>query len=65
MHDIITLKQVEDKLISVRGQNVLLDSDVAALYGVETREVNQAIKTIRENFRTDISSNLKNTNGNL
>jgi len=27
-----------------RGQSVILDSDVAALYGVETRDVNQSIK---------------------
>ena len=41
--DAIALAQVEDKVIAVRGQNVLLDSDVAALYAVETREINQAV----------------------
>ena len=46
----ITLAQVEDKLITVRGQSVLLDSDVAALYAVETREVNQAIKNNLDKF---------------
>lgn len=34
---------IED-VLQVRGQQVLLDRDVAALYGVETRVVNQAVK---------------------
>jgi len=44
IRETITLAQVEDRLLSIRGQNILLDSDVATLYDVETREVNQAIK---------------------
>jgi len=35
---------VEDNLIVLRGQQVLLDTDVATVYGVETKHVNQAIK---------------------
>ena len=31
-------------MLQVRGQQVLLDRDVAALYGVETRIINQAVK---------------------
>ena len=46
----ITLAQVEDRLLTLRDQAVLLDSDVAALYDVETREVNQAIKNNPEKF---------------
>ena len=42
--EIIKFSDVIDKIITVSGQNVLLDSDVAALYNVETREINQAIK---------------------
>jgi ribosomal protein L23 len=30
--------------MNIQGQKVLIDRDVAALYGVETKEVNQAIK---------------------
>ena len=46
----VTLAQVEDTLITIRGQSVLLDSDVAALYAVETREVNQAVKNNPDKF---------------
>ena len=35
---------VKSKMIMLRGQPVLLDRDVAALYGVETKHVNQAVR---------------------
>ena len=41
---------VMSRMIEVRGQRVLLDRDVAALYGVETRVVNQAVKRNPERF---------------
>jgi hypothetical protein len=50
MNEIVKLKQVEEKIITLRGQRVILDSDVAELYGVETREVNQAIKNNPDKF---------------
>lgn len=37
-------------MLNVRGQNVLLDSDVAMLYGVETKRVNEAVKNNPEKF---------------
>jgi len=40
----ITLNDVQDKIITIQNKNVLLDSDVAWLYGVNTKEVNQAVK---------------------
>ena len=35
-------QEVEDKRVVVQGHKTLLDRDVAALYGMATREVNQA-----------------------
>jgi len=46
----VSLAQVEDRLFTIRDQSVLLDSDVAALYAVETREVNQAIQRNPDKF---------------
>lgn len=40
----LTVAEVESKLILFRGQSVILDRDVAALYGVQTKEVNQAVR---------------------
>jgi len=48
--EIIKLDEVKEKIIIVRDERVILDSDVAALYGVETREINQAIKNNPDKF---------------
>lgn len=41
---LITYDQVKVKIIEIRNQKVILDADVAELYGVETKQVNQAVK---------------------
>ena len=46
----ITTKDVERRLITLRGQRVLLDRDVAELYGVETKRVNEAVKNNPRKF---------------
>ena len=43
MNEIIRYDDVESRILTIRNQQVLLDRDVAELYGVETREVNQAV----------------------
>ena len=50
MSEIVRFNQVEDRLINIRNQNVLLDSDVAFLYGVETKRVNEAVKNNPDKF---------------
>jgi hypothetical protein len=52
MQKLITYDLVKSKIIEIRGQNVILDSDVAELYGVESREINQAVKRNLEKFPT-------------
>ena len=47
------MKDVEDKIAVVRNLPVIADADVAALYGVETREVNQAVKNNLDKFPAD------------
>ena len=42
--NIIKLENIEDKLLLIREEPVLLDSDVAEIYGVETKRVNEAVK---------------------
>ena len=44
------LSQIESKLILVRKQKVLLDRDVAVLYGIETKRVNEAYRNNPEKF---------------
>jgi hypothetical protein len=41
---LVAVEQVENYILLIRGRKVLLDADLAALYGVETRVLNQAVK---------------------
>ena len=41
------------RIVTIRGQKVILDSDLAAIYGVETKALNQAIKRNRGRFPAD------------
>jgi len=50
MTEIIRLEEVESKIIEIRNQKVLLDSDVAVLYGVETKRVNEAVSNNPDKF---------------
>jgi hypothetical protein len=47
---IIKQEQVQEKILTIRGHQVIIDMDVAELYGIETREVNQAVKNNTEKF---------------
>lgn len=46
----INIQKVEDKIAVIRNLEVIADADVAALYGVETREVNQAVRNNPDKF---------------
>ncbi len=50
MNNVMKINDVNSKIIVIRNQNVILDSDVAALYGVETKRVNEALKNNPEKF---------------
>ena len=50
----IKIEDVQDKVLQLRNENVIIDSDVAALYGVQTKEINQAVKTIYTNSQKDM-----------
>lgn len=42
--------QVQEKIITLRNQQIIIDSDVAELYGVETKRINEAVKNNPEKF---------------
>ena len=54
------MEQVEDKIAVIRNVDVIADADVAALYGVETREINQAVRNNRDKFPTSYMFELSN-----
>jgi hypothetical protein len=49
-NSIIPLQRVEQKILLIRGQKVLLDFDLAELYGVPTFRLNEQIKRNKERF---------------
>jgi hypothetical protein len=51
--DIISVEAIAQVIHALRGQRVLLDRDLAALYGVETRVLNQAVKRNLARFPSD------------
>ena len=56
----ISLEDVQNKIVVLRGEPMILDRDVAILYGVETREINQAIKNNPNKFPNGYTYTLNN-----
>lgn len=50
---VIPTERIERSILLIRGQKVILDSDLAELYGVETRALVQAVQRNRERFPGD------------
>ncbi|MBU4511625.1 ORF6N domain-containing protein, partial [Patescibacteria group bacterium] len=53
MSNIIPVEKIENKILLIRGLKVMLDRDLAELYGVETKVLNQAIKRNKKRFPDD------------
>jgi len=49
----ISVERIEKAILLVRGQKVILDKDLAVLYGVETRVLKQAVRRNRNRFPSD------------
>lgn len=54
----IGIKEVENKIAVIRGVSVIADADVAALYGVGTKDVNRAVANNPEKFPSDYAFEL-------
>ncbi|MEW5995598.1 MAG: ORF6N domain-containing protein [Candidatus Zixiibacteriota bacterium] len=50
---IVPVERIERSILLIRGQKVMLDSDLADLYGVPTKALNQAVKRNKERFPKD------------
>ena len=49
----ISIENLQTSILEIRGNKVLLDSDVAKIYGVETKRVNEAVKNNLDKFPQD------------
>lgn len=57
--EIIHEREVKELIIELRGEKVLIDRDVATLYGVETRDINKAVKNNADKFPKNYCFTLK------
>ena len=49
----ITVAPIESRIVVIRRQKVILDADLAELYGVETRRLNEQVRRNRNRFPAD------------
>ena len=56
---IIPVEQIEQSILLIRGQKVILDADLATLYGVETKNLIRAVKRNMARFPKDFMFQLK------
>lgn len=59
--NLIPQESIENKILLIRGKKVMVDRDLAKLYGVETRTLNQAVKRNIERFPDDFMFQLTKT----
>jgi hypothetical protein len=50
---LIPAERIEQSILLIRGQKVMLDADLAALYGVETFNLNKAVKRNIDRYSRD------------
>jgi ORF6N domain len=49
-NELIELEEIQNRIYTIRGLQVMIDRDLASLYDVETRTINQAVKRNSERF---------------
>ncbi len=50
MPNLIPVEVIEQRIFLIRGEKVMVDRDLAELYGVETKVLNQAVRRNKERF---------------
>jgi len=58
MKDLIPTEQIERAIFLIRGQKVILDTDLARLYGVTAKRLNEQVKRNRHRFPDDFAFQL-------
>ena len=50
MNNPLSMQSIENRLITIKGHPVLIDRDVAKLFGIATRDINKAVKNNPNKF---------------
>ncbi len=53
MKVLVPVEMIEKKILLIRGEKVMIDADLAALYGVDTKMLNRAVKRNLDRFPED------------
>ena len=53
MDELVVLGEINSRILTLRGKQVMLDRDLAELYQVETKVLNQAVKRNKDRFPSD------------
>ncbi len=59
MNNIIKFENIQSLIIEIRGKQAIIDSDVAKLYGVGTKRINEAVKNNPDKFPPEYIIRLK------
>jgi len=65
VNNIVKFEDVEKRIIDIRGQKVILDSDVASLYSMETKRINEAVSNNPDKFPDGYILELTNNEWNM
>ena len=52
-NELVNANEIESKIYTIRGLQVMLDSDLAKLYGVETKRLQEQVRRNKERFPED------------
>ena len=58
---VVPIERIQSRILLIRGQKVILDSDLAELYGVPTKRLNEQVKRNSERFPPDFVSQIATT----
>lgn len=61
MNDLVTTKEIISQIFFIRGVKVMLDADLAMLYDVNTKVINQAVQRNSDRFPEDFMFQLSET----
>ena len=50
MNETVKIEDIQDLIVELREERVIIDSDIAELYSVETRDINKAVKNNPSKF---------------
>ena len=53
MNELVVQGEVGERILTLRGKEVMLDRDLAELYGVETKRINEAVRNNKDKFLED------------